>query len=163
MTTASPLNSAVTTHTITLASLASDTNLVAGREGTAIDNNATEDAIDACLGGFITTGTSPTASRQIEIWVIGSYDGTSYSGGATGSDANLTPQEKTLLALAKIIPTSASSNQKYTFCIGSVAALFGGIMPRKWSVFVVHNTGVALNATGTNHEIKHTPVKYESA
>jgi hypothetical protein len=36
-------------------------------------------------------------------------------------------------------------------------------MPRKWSVFVVHNTGVALNATGANHEVKHTPVKYESA
>jgi hypothetical protein len=61
-TTATPANQAVTTHTISLASgpLASDASLVAGREGTAIDNG-TEDAIDAVLGGFITTGTSPTA------------------------------------------------------------------------------------------------------
>jgi hypothetical protein len=164
-TTATPANQTVVTHTIGLSTgpLASDTNLVAGREGTAIDNNATDQAIDAVLGGFITTGTSPTASKQIEVWVSGSYDGTSYAGGATGSDANLTPQAKSLLKLGQVIPTTSTSNQKYTFCVGSVAALFGGAMPRKWSVFVVHNTGVALNSTAGNHEIKHTPIKYQSA
>lgn len=163
MTTATPANQTVVTHTITLASLASDTNLVAGREGTAIDNNATDDAIDAVVGGKVTTGTSPTASRQIEVWAYGSYDGTSYSGGASGSDANLTPQEKTLLRLLTVIPTVNTSNKTYTWGPFSVAQAFGGTMPRKWGIFVVHNTGVALNATGGNHEVKHTPVKYESA
>jgi hypothetical protein len=162
VTTATPANQSVTTHTITIASLATDASIVAGREGTAI-NNATEDAMDAVLGGFITTGTTPTASKQIEVWIYASYDGTSYSGGATGSDANLTPQAKSLLKLGQVIPTTNTSNQKYTFCIGSVAALFGGVMPPKWGVFVVHNTGANLHATGGNHEIKHTPVKYESA
>lgn len=162
MATATPANQTVVTHTCTLASLASDTNLVAGREGTAIDNNATDDAIDAVLGGKITTGTSPTASRQIEVWVYGSHDGTLYSGNATGTDANLTPSAKGLMRLAQVIPTDATSNKTYNFCVGSVAALFGGVMPRKWGVYIVHNTGVALHATGTNHEIKHTPVKYES-
>lgn len=162
MTTASPANQTVVTHTITLASLASDAALLAGREGTAIDNNATDDAIDAVLGGFVTTGTSPTAARQIEVWLSGSYDGTSFSGGAAGADGNLTPQEKTLLKLLTIIPTGATSNQKYTWGPFSVAQAFGGTMPRKWNVYVVQNTGAALNATGGNHEVKHTPVKYES-
>lgn len=162
-TTATPAYQAVSTHTITLASLASDTNLVAGREGTAIDNAGTELAIDAMVGGKVMTGTSPTASRQIEIWLAGSYDGTSYSGAATGSDANLTPAEKTLLKLLTIIPTVNTSNKAYPWGPFSVAQAFGGAMPRKWSVFVVHNTGVALNATGGNHEVKHTPVKYQSA
>ena len=163
MATATPANQSVVTHTITLASLASDTSLLAGREGTAIDNNTTDDAIDALVGGFTTTGTSPTASRQIEIWLYGSYDGTSYSGGATGSDANLSPQEKTLLKLLQVIPTSSTSNQKYTWGPHSVAQAFGGTMPRKWGVYEVHNTGVNLNSTAGNHEVKHTPVKYESA
>lgn len=164
MPTATPLNGTVTTHTITLTSLASDTNLVAGRAGTAINNgSAGEDAMDATLGGFVTTGTSPTANRQIEIWVYGSYDGTSYSGDATGADANLTPSAKASMKLAQVIPTDATSNKKYTFCSGSVAALFGGVMPPRWGVFAVQNTGVALNATAANHEIRHTPVKYESA
>jgi hypothetical protein len=163
MPTATPANQTVVTHTITLASLASDTNVVAGRAGTAIDNAATDDAMDAVLGGFITTGTSPTASRQIEVWVFGSYDGTTYAGDASGTDANLTPSAKATMKLAHVIPTDATSNKKYSFCVGSVAALFGGVMPRKWGVYVVHNTGVALHATGGNHEVKHTPVKYESA
>jgi hypothetical protein len=161
-TTATPANQSVVTHTITLASLASDTNLVAGREGTSIDNNATDDAIDSMVGGKVTTGTTPTASKQIEIWLAGSYDGTSYSGAATGSDANLTPSEKTLLKLLTIIPTVNTSDKTYTWGPFSVAQAFGGTMPRKWSVFVVHNTGANLNATGGNHEVKHTPVKYES-
>jgi hypothetical protein len=161
-TTATPANQSVVTHTITLASLASDANLVAGREGTSIDNNATDDAIDSVVGGKVTTGTTPTASKQIEIWLAGSYDGTSYSGAATGSDANLTPSEKTLLKLLTIIPTVNTSDKTYTWGPFSVAQAFGGTMPRKWSVFVVHNTGANLNATGGNHEVKHTPVKYES-
>lgn len=164
MTTASPLFSSVSAHTITLASLASDAALVLGRAGTAINNGVgLEDAIDAVLGGFVTTGTSPTAGKQVEIWVYGSYDGTTYSGDATGTDASLTPSAKSTMKLAQIIPTDGTSNKKYSFCVGSVAALFGGVMPPKWGVFVVHNTGVALNATAGNHEIKHTPVKYESA
>lgn len=163
MTTATPAFQTAVTHTITLASLASDTTLVAGREGTAIDNAGTDDAIDATVGGKVTTGTSPTAARQIEVWLYGSYDGTTYSGAATGSDANLTPAEKTLLKLLTIIPTVNTSNKTYPWGPFSVAQAFGGTLPRKWGVFIVHNTGVALNATGGNHEVKHTPVKYESA
>lgn len=161
MATATPTFGTVTTHTITLTSLASDTNLVAGRAGTAIDN-VSEDAIDAMVGGFTSTGTGPTAARQIEIWLYGSYDGTSYSGGATGSDANLTPQDKTLLKLLTVIPTSSTANQKYTWGPFSVAQAFGGAMPRKWGVYQVHNTGAALNSTAGNQEVKHTPIKYDS-
>ena len=161
VTTATPANQSVVTHTITLASLATSSTLVAGREGTAIDNG-TDDALDAMVGGFVTTGTGPTAG-QIEIWVYGSYDGTSYSGGATGSDAALTPQTKTLLRLLTVIPTTTTANQKYTWGPFSVAAAFGGTMPRKWGCWVTHSTVAALNSTGSNHEIKHTPVRYESA
>lgn len=161
-TTATPSYGTSAALTITLASLASDTNLVAGREATAIDNTS-DLAIDAVVGGKVTTGTSPTASRQIEVWLIASYDGTSYSGGATGSDANLTPQAKSLLKLLTIIPTTSTSNQAYTWGGFSVAAACNGVMPKKWSIYIVHNTGVALNATGGNHEVKYTPVKYASA
>lgn len=162
MTTATPLYGTPAALTVTLASLASDTNLVAGRASTSIDNSSV-DAIDCIVGGKVTTGTSPTASRQIEVWAYGSYDGTSYSGGATGSDANLTPQAKTLLRLLTVIPTTSTSDQAYTWGPFSVATAFGGTMPYKWGIYVVHNTGVALNATGGNHEVKYTSVKYESA
>ena len=161
MTTATILHDAATTDAITIASLASDTNLVAGREGAAVSHEDGE--IDSLVGGKVTTGTSPTASRQIEVWAYGSYDGTSYSGGASGSDANLTPQEKTLLRLLTIIPTVNTSNQAYTWGPFSMAQAFGGSLPRKTGVFIVHNTGVNLNSTAGNHEVKRTPIKYSSA
>ena len=148
--------------THTLASLASDTNLIAGRQSAAVDNT-TDDAIDAIVQGKVTTGTSPTASRQIEIWAFGSVDGTTYSAGAGASDANFSPTgEKSLLKLLEAIPTDGTSNHTYEWGPHSIAAAFGGVMPRNWGIYIVHNTGVALNATGSNHETTYTPIKYES-
>ena len=165
MTTATPLYGTPTAMTITAASLASDTNLLAGRESTAIDQQGTTDAIDVILGGKITTGTSPTASRQIEVWVYGSWDGTNYTAACTGSDAakTVTAESKVSMKLAQIIPTNSTSDTAYTFLIGSLARLFGGALPVKWGVWIVHNTGVNLNSTSANHAIYYTPLKYESA
>lgn len=162
MTTASPLYGTKVTHTITLAALASDTNLLAGREGTAIDNKDTDGAIDAMVGGTVTTGTTPTAARQIEVWAYGSYDDASFNDAITGSDANVTLVTKTLLRLLTIIPTNNTSDKAYRWGPYSIAQAFGGILPVLWGIFIVHNTGVNLNATGGNHEVEHYPVKFES-
>lgn len=164
MATATPVY-ATATLTCTIASLASDTNLLVGRESTAIDQKDTTDAIDVMLGGKITTGTTPTASRQIEIWLYGSYDDTEYTASATGIDAalTLTAESKSLLRLFTIIPTNATSNTTYKFGPYSVAACFGGTLPVQWGVWIVHNTAVNLNSTAGNHELVMYSVKYESA
>lgn len=161
-TTLTPSYGTSTALTFTLASLASDASLVAGRESTAVDNTS-DLAVDSLVGGKITTGTSPTVNTQIEVWCIGSYDGTTYGAGATGSDANFSPTgEKSQMKLLQIIVVDATSNHSYEWGPYSVAQCFGGTMPKKWSLFVVQNTGAALNATGGNHEAKYTPVKYVS-
>lgn len=164
MVTATPLYGAAATITLTQAALASDTNLVAGRASTAIDNAGTDDAIDAIVGGKVTTGTGPTAARQIEVWAYGSWDGTLYSGGVTGTDAAITfAAEKPMLRLVVVIPTDATSNHTYEWGPFSIANVFGGFMPRKWGIYIVHNTGVALHATAGNHEVKYSWLKYESS
>ncbi len=58
-----------TVITNAVASLASDTNLLAGYESVVIDNT-TDGFEDIILSGKRTTGTSPTASRQIEVWAV---------------------------------------------------------------------------------------------
>ena len=63
--------------TITLASLASDTSLLTGRESAVIDNTANL-YLDFLISGKITAGTSPTAARSIEVWAVGSWDGTNW-------------------------------------------------------------------------------------
>jgi hypothetical protein len=53
---------------LSLASLADDnTNGIAGRASTAVDNTTNVD-LDHLVSGFVKLGTSPTAGRVIEVW-----------------------------------------------------------------------------------------------
>lgn len=149
-----------TAITCTVDSLASDTNLLAGRESTGIDvQNSSNLWKDVLLGGYVSTGTSPTTARVIELWVVPAYSN-SYPSVFDGTDSNETVTSRDILAgcarLAWAVTTSNTSNEAYYFSGVSVAALFGGVMPRYFSVFVVHNTGVNLNSS--THSLNYTPV-----
>lgn len=159
-TTLKPSYGTLTTVTMTLASLASDTNLVAGRESNSVDNSS-DLAVDSLVMGQVKLGTTPTASRVVEIWAIG-QDGTDIAGGATGLDANLTPQNKQLFSLLTIINTNSTTGQVYNWGPYSIAQAFGGTMPKKWSLYIVQNTGANFDATGGNFFVKYTPIQYQS-
>lgn len=150
-----PVNSTVAI-TCALASLASDTNLLAGRAGTALDNTTNLD-LDHLVSGVIRTGTSPTVSTQIEVWaysLVSEASGTpTYPDSITGTDAakTLTSDNVKFAALRHVasITVDATTGRDYAIPPTSIAALFGGALPPFWGLFVVHNTGVALNATQT--------------
>lgn len=152
-----------TNLTITLAALASDTNLLAGRESTAI-NNTSNLYEDYYVSGVITAGTSPTASRLIEVWAYAAIASVTptYGDVFDGTDSNETITSGDIkfayLRLVASINTSNTSDRAYPFAPQSVAALFGGVCPAYFGIFVVHNTGVNLNATGGNHVITVKPV-----
>lgn len=150
--------------TATLASLATDANLLVGRTTNAIDNTS-ELAVDYSVYFKITTGTTPTTLKVIEIWAAMSEDGTNYAGGNGGTDAGKThtAETKACMVLVASIGTNGSSNLAYEVVVPSLAAILGGAMPRKVSFFIVHNTGVNLNSTSGNHVVSATPIKYDSA
>ena len=145
------------TITAAVASLASDTNLLAGIESSII-NNTTTAYDDRLISGKITTGTSPTASRQIEVWAVAwdgaswpdVFDGTSSAETITSSDI-----KNAICAPVKIISTNNTSNRVYDFTGVSLRGVFMNALPSKVVLFVVHNTGVALNATAGNHELSY--------
>jgi hypothetical protein len=154
-----------TALTITLASLASTVaDPPVGRESAEV-LQSTDLGLDVLIDGKITTGTSPTAAKAIRIWAwAGAFDGTNVRrpAGATGGDAGLTPGSWWAgeFKLLHYIDTSNTSNVTYTFAGKSLLACFGGtILPARWGLFIDHNTGVALNATGGNHELRYTPAK----
>lgn len=151
--------------------LASSGTWVTGRESTAIDNT-TNRYVDELVSGFISVGTTPTSNTVINVYVYAQTDDTpSYPslGGATlmaGTDGNatFTSQEARMNAVrlgASIFVPAATSDVKYSIPPFSVASLFGGVMPRRWGIFVAHSTVAALNGTAGNHKIQRTPISYD--
>jgi hypothetical protein len=148
------------TITAAVASLASDTNLLAGLESSIIDNTSTG-YDDRLLSGKVTTGTSPTASRQIEVWAIG-WDGSGWPDvfdGVTSSETITSSDIKNAICKPiAIMSTNSTSDRTYWFTGVSLRQAFGGTMPEKCVLFIVHNTGAALNATAGNHAFYATGV-----
>lgn len=148
------------TLTAAVASLASDTNLLAGIESAVLDNT-TAGMTDYLLSGKVTTGTSPTASRQIEVWAV-AWDGSGWPDvfdGTTSSETITSADIKSIICRAvAIMPTSNTSDRTYHFTGVSLAQAFGGTLPSKVVLFIVHNTGVALNSTAGNHEFSYVGV-----
>jgi hypothetical protein len=148
--------------TITLASLATSSTWLAGQESTAVDNT-TNKYLDYLLSGKITVGTTPTSGTEIRVYVVALLDDSTYPDVFDGTDSAETVTSagvgSAFLRLAAVLPVGATtSNVAYYFGPVSVAALFGGACPKKFVVFVTHNTGVNLNSTGGNHQLTVTPV-----
>lgn len=149
--------------TITLSALASSSTLVAGRESTAVVNTSNL-YLDYLLAGKITTGTSPTVDKQIQVYVYGQMEDTpDYPGALTGSDAAATllaANRNSSLRLAGIMIVTATTNVQYSFGPVSVLNLFGGIvLPKRWGVWVTHDTGVNLKTeAGSDHAIWQTGI-----
>ena len=148
---------ATTTITNAVASLASDTNLLAGYESVVIDNT-TDGFEDIILSGKRTTGTSPTALRQIEVWAV-AWDSNAWPDvfdGTTGAETITSADIKNAICRSvAILPTNNTSDRTYHYTGISAKQVFGGVLPSKFVLFTTHNTGVALNATAGNHEDRY--------
>lgn len=157
--------------TIDLSSLASGSAGVftAGRESTAVDNTSNLD-VDHLLSGVIRAGTSPTASRYINVYAyanISSASGTpTYPDVLDGTDSAETFTSANVMSgIVKLVASliiDSTSNRDYFFGPVSIASLFGGVLPKFWGVFVAHDTAVALNATGGNHVLTYERIQAQT-
>jgi hypothetical protein len=156
--------SAAQTVTITLGDGSAGLANGAYRQSSVVDNT-TNKFVDALLGGFIRTGSvAPTVNSTIDVFVYGTYDGTNYTSGCSGSDAAYTADgEEDELRFLTAITVDTSTDTPYVFGPVSVAQAFGGVLPSKWGVVVRNGTGQALDVTAADHEIKFIGVKYVSA
>lgn len=134
-----------------LASLPSDTNLLAGWSS-AVIANGTNLLVSEKISGLLKTGTSPTVSTNIFVYVWAALDDTpTYPDTIDGTQAAKTltsanVRDSGAFRLGTVITIDNTSNRVYPFTF-DVASLFGGHMPKNYGVFIVHNTGVNLNAT----------------
>ena len=152
--------------TVTVASMATDANLLIGRQSSEVDDTTVR-ALDYLCSGRITTGTNPTGG-SIEVWVIAAFDstGTAYpdvftNGGdaaRTWTNAAIKSGAARLVYSASPVTSTAGSDKGYSWSGFSIAGAFGGTLPPRFVFFVTHSTGVNLNATAANHFIRVQPV-----
>lgn len=146
--------------TISPASLATDSNLLAGVESNAVDNSSDLN-LDFHLAGKITQGTTPTTGKEIRVYVVGLIEDSTwpdvFDGTASAETVTSSGIRDSICKLAAVMATDATSDRVNWFGPVSVASLFGGMVPKKFVVFVTHNTGANLNSTSGNHAIHVTP------
>lgn len=159
--------SANTAITMDLANLASSSTWVAGRESSQIDNT-TNKYMDALVSGPISVGTNPTANTQINVYVWGAD--TSLATAAIdvldGTDSAETLTNSGILANLRWLGTlsviATTSDIAYWLLPTSVAACFGGVMPKFWGLYVAHNCGSALRNTSVNtNALEFVGIKYD--
>ena len=153
-----------TTLNCTLTSLASDTNLLSGRQSDVVDNS-TNKYLDYILSGQIrvnASGTAPTAGRSIQVYVVANANTTTLPEGAGTTDAAWAPGSANIRnAICRFAAEMVVDNvlgEVYWFTGVSVAAIFGGVLPTRFFVWVVHNTAQPLSSTSTDHVIYSQPV-----
>lgn len=147
--------SASAAMTITLASLATSTSGV-GRQSTMIDNSSVKFG-RVILYYKIKLGTSPTGNKSIYFFLIrGDKDATAHRDGSAGdSDAGWTAPEGMAPIWVERDKASPGTGDvlQGSFVIDTPGPEFG--------IGVVHNTGVNLDSTGSNHWIRYVGVNPE--
>lgn len=164
-TTYAPTKGATATLTISPENVASSSTFVAGVESAAVTLSAT----DYELTGLWTSGTTPTANTQVQVWAIfpvtddgaGTYtwpdvfDGTASA--ETATSAGVLQSFGELLAVINV--DSNTSNRAYHFRAPSLAAACGGRIKMGACVFfITHNTGVNSNTTAGNFKLYATAI-----
>lgn len=144
--------------------LASSSTFIVGRQSTVIDNTSNL-YDDVLVSGKITVGTTPTINTQIQIYIYGLDNTPNYPDTFDGTDADKSITSAGvrdgMLKLGAILNVdTTTSNRTYYIAPFSVAQLFGGVVPPYWGVYVSHNTGVALNSTGSNHALRFNGITY---
>ncbi len=148
-----------TTITISPENVATSATFVAGVESASVSDVTNLD-LDHLVSGKWTCGTTPTINTQVQIWVVACltddlatptwpdvFDGTSSA--ETVTSAGIL---QGLGRLGAVLNVDATTSDRIYYCAQfSVAALFGGVLPTRWVLFIAHNTGVNSNSTSSNH------------
>lgn len=158
-----------TAITMDLSNLANSATYIVGRQCVTIDNT-TNKYVDVILRGNFTVGTTPstTGSLNVYVWGADTDPATTAIDSIVGTDSGCTFTTTSLGAtvlFARSIPVLvATSNTKYQVQPFSVAALFGGIMPKFWGLYVANATNVALKTDAANtNSFSYNGIKYDVA
>ena len=137
-------------------SLASDSNLLAGASSAVVDNGATAAPLEQWVSAQIKNGTTPTASKQVNLYLWSKLNDSTYPDAISGSDATIsissTEAVQFALKLAAAWPSSTTTGGTYPagwHTLGSMAfSQIFGFIPRYWGAWIVHDSVAAFASSG---------------
>ena len=144
--------------TITVASL-TNTSV---RQSTVVDNSSNL-FFDAIVSVKLKTNASGTSATGVcNVYAYGTADGgTTYTGGASGSDGAYTADGLNLHLLGTLTTNANATTYTGTFNLSRVFG-YGGL-PTGWGVIVENLSGATLDATGGNHAVLYQGIYAQSA
>ena len=145
-----------TLTTTNLDGLASSSTHLGGWESAAIDNS-TNLYLDYLISGTIVVESAGLSAGQIRVHIVGEKEDASWPDVFDGTESAETVTDTeirdAICRLGALLETDTTASRTYHFGPFSVAALFGGICPRKFVVFLTQSTGTTLEATGTPNKV----------
>jgi hypothetical protein len=153
--------------TLTLASLAASSTLLAGRESSSVSNTSNL-YVDYYTGGWFKQAATNTAAGTIKVAVVGAINDTpTWPDVFDGTDSVETVTSQAIYdACCRVIAsiaTAATANAVNPFAPVGMAQYFGYVLPTAFDYFVSHNAQTSTNAwsaTEGDHTLKYTPVYF---
>ncbi|HYM69029.1 MAG TPA: hypothetical protein VEZ44_05485 [bacterium] len=152
-----------TAITITLTSLANSTSLSLGYRQSAAVDNSTNLFGDVHIYGHAQSNAAPTANNTYTIFLYWSNDGgTTYTNGASGSDATYTQPDSDANMVARVDSVLTAVNQAFNFPGISFCRAAGLLfLPQKWGIIFKNGSGQALDGTAGHHVFSYQGVNLQ--
>lgn len=139
-----------------LDALASSSTHVAGWESGAIDNSSNL-YTDYIINATLTVESAGLAAGEIRMYLVAELEDSSWPDVFDGTESAETVTDTeirdAICRLAAITATDTTASRVYYLQCPSVAAVFGGTVPRKFVIFITQSTGANLESTGDPNQV----------
>jgi len=160
---------AVTMTVTALHSLASSATNVAGWTSGGVDN-ITNVYTDYLISGqfVVDNAGAATVNKSIKVYAYAAFNDTPtwpdlFSSGTEGTEGAATVHDEEQrdcgMRLLWLGVVDAGTGETYVMPPTSLAQAFGGVVPSDWALWVVQDTGQALESTGS--ALYYMPVHYQ--
>jgi hypothetical protein len=131
--------------------LAASATHVAGAELDAVDNTSTK-YDDFRISAKFTAESAGLAAGEIRIHLVGPLDDSTwpdvFDGTASGETVTDTEIRDAICKIGAVTATDTTASRVYYLDVPSVAAVFGGNLPKKFVIFITQSTTTTLETSG---------------
>ena len=136
--------------------LSSSATHVAGWESGAIDNS-TNLYTDYIVNAVIKVASAGLSAGEIRMYFVAELEDSSWPDVFDGTESTETVTDTeirdAICRLGAITATDTTASRLYYLQCPSVAAVFGGTVPRKFVIFITQSSGAALETTGDPNQV----------